>query len=43
MMEQVDEFQDRGNAATLMFAQGVHPDIVQEILGYSGISMILDT
>lgn len=30
-------------AAILMFAQGVHPKIVQERLGHSSISMTLDT
>lgn len=30
-------------AATLMFANGVHPKIVQERLGHSSVTMTLDT
>ena len=30
-------------AATLLLAQGVHPKIVQEMLGHSTISLTLDT
>lgn len=33
----------RHTAATLLFAQGVHPKIVQERLGHSSISLTLDT
>ncbi len=33
----------RHSAATLLLAMGVHPKIVQEILGHSQISMTLDT
>ena len=33
----------RHTMATLMFAQGVHPKIVQERLGHSSISLTLDT
>jgi integrase len=33
----------RHSAATLLLGMGVHPKIVQEILGHSQISMTLDT
>lgn len=33
----------RHSAATLLFSQGVHPKIVQELLGHSQISITLDT
>ena len=33
----------RHTAATLLWAQGVHPEIVQERLGHSQISLTLDT
>jgi integrase len=33
----------RHTAATLLLAQGVHPKIVQEMLGHSTISLTLDT
>lgn len=33
----------RHTAASLMLAQGVHPKVVQEMLGHSSISMTLDT
>lgn len=32
----------RHSAATLLFSQGVHPKIVQELLGHSDISMTMD-
>ena len=33
----------RHTAATLLLSQGVHPKIVQELLGHSNISVTLDT
>ncbi len=33
----------RHTAATLMLVQGVHPKVVQEMLGHSSISLTLDT
>lgn len=33
----------RHTAATLMFKEGIHPKVVQEILGHSSISLTLDT
>jgi site-specific recombinase XerD len=33
----------RHSAATLMLAQGIHPKIVQEMLGHSTITITLDT
>ena len=33
----------RHSAATLLLSMGVHPKVVQEILGHSEISMTLDT
>ncbi|HVB73660.1 MAG TPA: tyrosine-type recombinase/integrase [Ktedonobacteraceae bacterium] len=33
----------RHSTATLLLSKGVHPKIVQEILGHSEISMTLDT
>ncbi len=33
----------RHTAATLLLAQGVHPKVVQEMLGHSTISLTLDT
>lgn len=33
----------RHSAATLLFSQGVHPKIVQELLGHAQISITLDT
>jgi integrase len=33
----------RHSAATLLLAQGVHPKVVQELLGHSSISLTLDT
>jgi integrase len=33
----------RHTCATLLLAQGVHPKVVQEILGHSQISLTLDT
>ena len=33
----------RHTAATLMLAQGVHPKVVQEMLGHSTVSLTLDT
>lgn len=33
----------RHSAATLLLAQGVHPKIVQELLGHSNISLTLGT
>lgn len=33
----------RHTAATLMLQQGVHPEVVQERLGHSAISLTLDT
>ena len=33
----------RHTAATLLLAQGVHPKIVQEMLGHASISLTLDT
>jgi integrase len=32
----------RHSAATLLFSQGVHPKVVQELLGHSDISMTMD-
>ena len=33
----------RHTCATLLLAQGVHPKVVQEILGHSQISLTMDT
>jgi integrase len=33
----------RHTAATLMLLQGIHPKIVQEMLGHASISLTLDT
>jgi integrase len=33
----------RHTAATLMFKEGIHPKVVQEILGHSSITLTLDT
>jgi len=33
----------RHTCATLLLAQGVHPTVVQEILGHSQITLTLDT
>ena len=33
----------RHTCATLLLAQGVHPKVVQEILGHSQITLTLDT
>ena len=33
----------RHSAATIMLSMGVHPKVVQELLGHSSISMTLDT
>ena len=33
----------RRSAATIMLNMGVHPKVVQELLGHSSISMTLDT
>jgi integrase len=33
----------RHTAASLLLAEGVHPKVVQEILGHSTVSMTLDT
>jgi integrase len=33
----------RHSCATLLLAQGVHPKVVQEILGHSQISLTMDT
>jgi integrase len=33
----------RHSAATILLSMGVHPKVVQEILGHSQISMTLDT
>ena len=33
----------RHTAATLMFREGIHPKVVQEILGHSSVSLTLDT
>ena len=33
----------RHTAATLLLAQGVHPKVVQEMLGHSTVSLTLDT
>jgi integrase len=33
----------RRTCATLLFTKGVHPKIVQELLGHSSISITLDT
>jgi integrase len=33
----------RHTCATLLLAQGVHPKVVQEILGHSQISLTIDT
>ncbi len=33
----------RHTAATLLLAQGVHPKVVQELLGHSQISLTMDT
>ncbi|HEY4033429.1 MAG TPA: tyrosine-type recombinase/integrase [Ktedonobacteraceae bacterium] len=33
----------RHSTATLLLSKGVHPKVVQEILGHSEISMTLDT
>lgn len=33
----------RHTAATLLLAQGVHPKIVQEMLGHASIALTLDT
>ena len=33
----------RQSCATLLLAQGVHPKVVQEILGHSQISLTMDT
>lgn len=39
-----DRFHDlRHTFATLMLQQGVHPKVVQEILGHSTIAITLDT
>ncbi len=33
----------RHTAATLLLAQGVHPKVVQEMLGHASIALTLDT
>ena len=33
----------RHSAATLLLSMGVHPKVVQELLGHSHISMTMDT
>lgn len=33
----------RHSAATILLTKGVHPKIVQELLGHSSISMTMDT
>jgi integrase len=33
----------RHTAATLLLSQGVHPKVVQELLGHSSITLTLDT
>lgn len=33
----------RHTAATLLLAEGIHPKVVQEMLGHSTISLTLDT
>ena len=36
-------FSIRHSAATILLCMGVHPKVVQEILGHSTISMTMDT
>ena len=36
-------FGNRSGCATLLLAQGVHPKVVQEILGHWQISLTIDT